>query len=351
MSNEWSIRDEILKATQYWPWLVLFGVLGGLLGWGVSLVWPTPYRATRELFVGLNVYNAIEGRNLSEYSGIEVVNANDYKNWQMASLNSLIYMDSVLDETLHRLRDLNPYWNSVTQSDLSDSLHVYWRNAGKWRMVSENTNYELATQAVTAWQEVVLETVHHAVLQSQQAMTLEYQLEAIVNNQAFFSYKSQNLQRSTEELGRWKTELALRPPESALDSEDHWRLWQAAISSEMIDQWEALFDAFPSIGSLPKGYIDWIETAIPIFEQEHAAIETKVQDLISQKGEVSSQFSQAFGQSQGLSANLDVDAISTARTIQSITRPTGELMLIGSLLGLILGLVLWFSKISLRGEA
>ncbi len=350
MSIEWSIRNEILRATQKWPWLVLFCIMGGLLGWVVSLIWPTPYRATRELFVGLNVYRSLQGSNLSAHASAEIVNANDYKNWQMASLNSLILMDSVIDETHRRLKELDPFWNSVSQADLADSLHVYWRNAGKWRMVAENTNFEHASQAVTIWQEVVLETVDRAVLESQRAMTLEYQLEAIAKNRAYFSIQSKDLNQSLEVLRLMKVELNRQPAGSPLDSHDHWEIWQSVAGSDTTAKWGRLFDTFPSIGSLPKDYINWIDTVIPVFEQETTLLAARIQDLIHQEQEVSSLFSQSFQQSQGLSPNLDIDAISTTRTEQTITRPTGELALAGSILGLILWLALWFGEISLRGR-
>lgn len=349
MQIEWSLRDEILRATQKWPWLVLFCIVGGLLGWTASLIWPTPYRATRELFVGLNVYRSLQDDGApSDYAGIAIVNANDYKNWQMASLNSLIFMDSVIDETHRRLKELDPYWNSVSQAGLADSLHVYWRNAGKWRMVAENTKFEHASQAVAIWQDVVLETVDRAVLESQRAMTLQYQLESIADNQAYFSYQSEGLKKSLEILRLAKTELSGRPAGSPLDSHEHWEIWQSVASSDVPAKWKWLFDSFPSIGAFPEDYIEWIDAIIPVIEQETAQLDSRIQSLIIQEQEVSGLFSQSFQQSQGLSPNLDIDAISTTRTQQTITRPTGELVLTGSILGLILWLALWFSKISLR---
>jgi len=349
MSIEWSIQDEILRATQKWPWLVLFCIVGALIGWAVSLIWPTPYRATRELFVGLNVYRSLQGFEAkSDYAGVEIVNANDYKNWQMASLNSLIFMDSVIDETHRRLKESDPFWNSVSQADLASSLHVYWRNAGKWRMVAEHTQFEHAAQAVAIWQDVVLETVDRAVLEAQRAMTLEYQLESIANNKINLSDRSSRLKESLETLRLKRTELNSKPAASPLDSHEHWQIWQAVADNDANAALERLYASFPSIGALPEAYIAWIDAVIPVYGQEIAQIETRIRQLNLQEQEVSSLFSQSFQRSQGLSPNLDIDAISTARTQKTVTRPTGELVLTGSILGMIAWLALWFSKISLR---
>ena len=44
--NIWNFRDEILAAAHRWYWVVASFLLGALLGWLVSFVWPAPYRAT-----------------------------------------------------------------------------------------------------------------------------------------------------------------------------------------------------------------------------------------------------------------------------------------------------------------
>jgi hypothetical protein len=90
---EWSFRDEILLITHRWPIILLFCLVGSLVGWIISFCSPSPHRATKELYVGLNVYRATEDRNAAEHAGIQFSNPNDYKNWQMANLNSLIFMD------------------------------------------------------------------------------------------------------------------------------------------------------------------------------------------------------------------------------------------------------------------
>ena len=77
---------------------------------------------------------------------------------------------------------------------------------------------------------------------------------------------------------------------------------------------------------------------------------TRLKKLDAQATEIKRQFAEASQKSRGLSATLDVEKISGARVEQSIVRPTGMLVLVGSLLGLVAWLIQWFSRISLRGK-
>jgi uncharacterized protein involved in exopolysaccharide biosynthesis len=64
--NIWNFRDEILAAAHRWYWVVASFLLGALLGWLVSFVWPAPYRATLNLYVGLNAYRATRDLYIAE---------------------------------------------------------------------------------------------------------------------------------------------------------------------------------------------------------------------------------------------------------------------------------------------
>jgi hypothetical protein len=351
MTNDWSLRDEILSATQHWPWLALFCVLGSLLGWAISFIWPTPHRATTELYVGLNVYRSSEDANASEYAGIELVNANDYKNWQMASLNSLTTMDEVIQETLRQLQASDPYWQKVSPDQLAKALHVYWRNAGKWRLVAENEDPRHATQAVSVWQDVVLEHVHAAVNESQRSMVLEFQLKSIVEAQSQIITATETLKQTQADLTSWYNSLAQKDPDMPLESTERWQLWHTVVRNNLDSGWMPLLEAFPAPQAATRDYSSWVEKVTPALEETIHLRESQIKDLSAQASEVKRQFAEASQKSRGLSATLDVEKISGARTEQTIVRPTGMLVLVGSLFGLVAWLIQWFAGISLRGRA
>ncbi len=97
MSEGLTLREYIVYATQRWPILVFFCLVGSLLGWGISLLYPSSVRATTELYVGLNLENNQSNNNSVSFAGPRFTNADDYKNWQMANLNALVHMDEILD--------------------------------------------------------------------------------------------------------------------------------------------------------------------------------------------------------------------------------------------------------------
>ncbi len=350
MPNEWSLRHEILLITQRWPWLVLFCILGASLGWLASLIWPTPYRATRELYVGLNAYRAINDLSVSEYAGIKLVNANDYKNWQMSSLNSLIFMDEVIDHTLSDLQELDPYWKDISRDDFAQSLHVYWRNAGKWRLVAEHPDPIRAVEAVNAWQQVVVDTVHAAVSQSQEALLYELQLNSLAEQKNAVSQALDDLNNTIINLNIYQETLSSRPEESLIDSSEHWQIWQQSVSIRSIIDWNAFLETFPIEGSQVNDYIEWLDQGILLLDQEINNQIHNLESIEQREYTAASQFSQASKLSLGLSASLDVDKISNSRTLQTVTRPTGLLMLCGSFLALLSWLGIWISHVSVRGN-
>lgn len=351
MPNEWSLRHEIMHATQRWPWLVVVCIAGSLLGWAASMLWPTPFRATRELYVGLNVYRAINDLSVSEYAGIKLVNANDYKNWQMSSLNSMIFMDEVIAETLSRLQQQDPYWKGVKADVFASSLHVYWRNAGKWRLVAEHKDPERAVEAVMAWQQVVVDRVHRAVIDSQEAMLLEFRLRSLADSKTQATMEAEQIRQVQMLLESWQTDFSARPARSKLSSDEHWQIWLQAVSIQTGSSWESITETFPSDGALLQEYLDWLERAIPVLDLEINTLVRQQQELDEQERLTASQFSQASTKSLGLSATLDVDKIADSRTQLLVTRPTGILMLAGGLLGLIAWLAFWIGGVSLRGRA
>ena len=351
MPNEWSLRHEILSVTQRWPWLVLSCVLGALMGWFAASIWPTPHRATRELYVGLNAYRAINDLSVTEYAGIKLVNANDYKNWQMASLNSLIFMDSVIDKTLLDLRKQDTYWDSINRDDFAQSLHVYWRNAGKWRLVAEHLDPFRAAEAVTAWQQVVVDTVHAAVAQSQEALLHEFQIRSLADQKTTASLVVDEITSLRSKMINWQEIINSDRKNPTPDEAQYWQIWQQAVEINEFITWDGLLDSFPLPGSPKSDYIKWLDQAVQLLDQELDKQNQQYKELEEREREAAAQFSKASKGSLGLSASLDVDKISDTRTLQMETRPTGLLMLSGSLLGLFTWLGLWVGKISLRAKA
>ena len=348
-TNEWSFRDEALVATHRWYLIVLFCLVGALAGWLVSLVLPSPHRATKELFVGLNISRSADDRFAVEHAGLPILSANDYKNWQMASLNSVIYMDSVLDETLSRLRLVDPYWQDVSRQDLAEMLHVYWRNAGKWRLVAEHENPLYAAQAVIAWQDVIVEQVHTAVAQAQSALLISDEWKAIADRTAQAESQLAGLEQIRRELLDWRAEFSSRPAGQPLAESDRLLLRQLLFDQTGIpDAWQTLMSTYPPAGSLNDAFISWVDQAMPLLENQIRVSQARIDTLDRWQTDLAASYSDATDDSLGLSAELLVQKISDRKLEQMAVRSTGIAILVGAAVGLIIWALVWLVTPALR---
>lgn len=329
MNTGWSLRDDLLAAVHRWYQILGFCLAGALIGALAAYLAPTPYRASRELYVGLNVEQASQDRSAAQQAGLVFLNANDYKNWQMASLNSVVFMDPIIDETLARLQAINPYWTVVGREELARMLHVYWRNAGKWRLVAESPLPDRAIEAVLVWQDVLVEHVHAAVAEANRSLTIDAQMQGLAPTLAEAQANWLNLARAQNALPAWITGQNAKPAAAPLDPTEWAALDQilAPLSAALV------LDGRPAPGASRREVLDWlaaVQTGLAraaTDAQAHShALETQYQSLATQ-------FSQASQASLGLSPELLVQKLSRTRVYLEPVRPFGIMMLVGALLG------------------
>lgn len=350
MINEWTLRDELLLATHRWPLIVIFCLAGSVIGLSIAISLPSPSRATKELYVGLNVYQTTTDRSASEHAGIQFRNGDDYKNWQMESLNSLIFMDEVIDKTLIILQEEDDYWSGITRDQLNGMLHVYWRNAGKWRLVAENDNSIHATQAVTTWEDVAIDHVHTAVLASREALVLGLQLQSIITSVTGQKSRLAAISQINQTLREWEItagQLATDPP---LDNSNRLFLWRLLSDVNPDNSLSYLLEDFPVPEAPTQDYITWVEQVIPLLEQEMMILQTQITNLEREHDDIAINYADASQKSLGLSADLIVDKITDSQPQISIVRPTGSIILVGALLGFIAWSLYWFVSLSSRKE-
>ena len=156
--NTINLREEILKITHRWYLILIYLLVGALVGWGSSFIWPSPHRATLDLYVGLNAYRSPFDSYAVELSGQTFRMVDDYKNWQMEQLDELVRSDAYLDEVITRLGAQGFTWDGSTH-DFRKNLDVLWRNAGVWHLVVDTKDPEFAANAVEIWGDVILENL------------------------------------------------------------------------------------------------------------------------------------------------------------------------------------------------
>src|SRR5574341_1699883 len=169
-TNEWKLRTEILEITHRWPQVLIAFLLGSLLGWGVGLIFPTAHRAQSDIYVA--------------YNGDAIYrNPDDYKNWQFSELEAYSVSNDVLDETLKRLVERDPYWRTVSNDQLREHLRIYWRDAGKWRLVAEWHEQAHATHLAQAWTDAVMEKTSQAAEHAREVLMLDAQVKAYARDE------------------------------------------------------------------------------------------------------------------------------------------------------------------------
>jgi hypothetical protein len=331
MSNQWSLREEILTLSHRWPVIILFCLAGAALGWGASRLWPSPHEATAELYVAINVYRALDDRNVP----IKFNYADDYKNWQMANLNTMIYMDPVTQETLDRLRQQDPYWNNVTRDDLVSMLHVYWRNAGKWRLVADNSRPKYASQAVQAWRDVILEQLSTAIQASQKTMEIDNRLRSVADNQARVISGTVGLQQTSAVFKVSRQALAQQPPAQAVDEAERQKMLLTLQNAGARAVIASLSADFPPAGSSNALVVSWLDSAIPSLDSAIQAWQARGEQYDQEQAQLSQDYAAASKTSLGFSANLQVEPVSVGPPALSSSRPTPTLVLVGAAIGLL----------------
>ena len=170
--NTWNLRDQILATTHRWHIIAACFLVGSLLGWGIASLWPAPYRASLDLYVGI-------APHISSTAQDEFTNFDDYKNWQMDQIETLAFTDGFLSETLATLQNLDSDWDNMTIPDLRPTLAISWRNAGRLHLAAEAANAGQASQAVETWGNVIVDRIGSALQSAGQAALIDNQVQAI----------------------------------------------------------------------------------------------------------------------------------------------------------------------------
>ena len=332
MQKSWSLLEELIIASQRWYVILAFILIGALVGAGIAFIIPGPYQATSDMYVGLDVYRTMEDLNIP----IRPEGANDYKNWQMENLKMIMTSVPVLNRTLDLLRIEDNYWLNINKRALLNMLELYWRNAGRWRLVAVHPDNRLADQAVTAWKTAALEYVHNTVEQSRQVLLLDAQIKAIAARQAETLSQRSQLEQSKNRLHEFKDQQI--PLDQPLGDSQRIELTSIAASGGL-GQNPSLVDIFPGTGSNYEQYLPWLDSLEQQLDINHIGLEKEMADLTSELENLESQYANASANSYGISANLIVEDQDGFTVESKKIRPLGNMILIGALTGLLTWLI------------
>ena len=174
----WSFRDEVLRMTRQWYIVLAFIVVGGLLGYGGTYLFPAPYRVTADLYVGIDVIRVGEMAHVIPLAKHEPLNLDDYKNWQLKQVADVVSSEKVLIKTLESLRARDVYWNQLEIADLKALLDIYWYDAGTWQLEVIHPQAKYAAQVAETWRNMGYAHIEELLVSAERATALDAELQS-----------------------------------------------------------------------------------------------------------------------------------------------------------------------------
>ncbi len=346
--SSWNLRDEFIRAIDHWYLILGFIVLGGLLGYIISSILPAPFRATADLYVGIDVTRVNEMEYLIPFAKEEPLNLDDYKNWQLKQLADLFYSDRVLEAALASLQEKDQNWESVTLADFRKHLDIYWYDTGIWRLEYFHSDPKMAEDAVQAWLDAGYAYITDLLAYSEKAARLDAEIE--INKDASTALKIQaaRIKGFLESAAAWLEDYSSLDPSSQLSVDE----------TEELSEWVTTYLADPDIGQIfpadfpqqgapAADYRNWLEDASAQGEAALDELEQQLNILARGREDLLPEYHQSLDDSQGLSANIVLRENSSLPQVSPI-RNQGTSTLASAGLGLLGWLI--FAVIQIRGQ-
>ena len=345
--RSWILSEEVYRSFHRWPKLIAYFLIGCLVGWGVSFIYPPLYRATASLYVGLNPYRAFDDATFLALANPDYTNLDDYNNWQMSQLNAAIFLDEIIQSTIDRLQKQDDAWHSVDSVQLRKMLRAEWRTAGEWNLTVENRQPSLAAQAAHTWGDVVLERVNNGVKASRNAFMIDQEMQAVATQRVEAEQRQNDYQASIDAMQAWLSAAKDLPPDKPLQTGKRWQvMFLATRLAEFTPAWMTILQSQPAITAVPGDYVEWLSQIMDYIDNDLLTLEGQIEALDRQRSRLEERYDQEASYSLGLSPTLEVVGLDLVPS--KTVRPTGLLTIIGGILGLSLWLLLQLVQISNR---
>jgi len=342
--ESWKIRDEALRSVSQWYLVLIFIVVGALIGFLISYLVPSPTRATADLYVGIDVVRVNEMEHVIPLAKEEPLNLDDYKNWQLKQVADIITTNMVIDNTISVLREKDPYWNDTSREDFYKAIDIYWYDAGIWQLEAVLDNGDMAAMAVETWLETGHQKLTELITISETAASLDNQIWSFTKAIGVVKERRAILRTFLSSSDEWKSrfgDLDQNEPlakEIQIEINDWIRVYDTENSS-----WQVPLDNFPKPEQDAPVYLQWIEEAQSTANTALQETQKEMDFLQSDRDEILPDYHQSLDDSLGLSANL-VLLPNTSVTTTAPIRSTDTLTLGGAFLGLIT----WFLFVVVR---
>jgi hypothetical protein len=153
-------RDLLDRFLRGWIWVVLFGALGAVIGFSISLILPPTYEAAASILVNI------------DYGRTEPL--------------ELVVEDRILDRVWYLIISEETYLQTIEKLNASKGNFDAWASVealrentrldarlSKWELIGVHSNPEIAVLIANTWQEVVLDRLDEAMEHAWRAQTLQ----------------------------------------------------------------------------------------------------------------------------------------------------------------------------------
>jgi hypothetical protein len=333
--ESWKLRDEILRSVHQWYFILAFLVIGGLIGFLIAYLVPSPYRATADIYVGIDVVRVNEMEYIIPLAEEEPLNLDDYKNWQLKQVADILTSNWVVEKTLLNLKEQNSAWSEVTRQDLRNAMDIYWYDTGTWQLELVFPDEDQARMGVQTWLDAGHEEISRLLEISTEASELDHQLWsinlAISRNKETRAFLRTFLSSAEEWISTLSELEESYPLESDLMKE--FNNWITVYSGENA-VWQVSLDDFPQSNQPVESYINWLDDSQSMAKIALDETLSTITVLEEEREELLPAYHQSLNDSLGLSANL-VLLPNTSDIAVSSVQSTDTLTLGGAFLGLL----------------
>jgi len=219
-------------------------------------------------------------------------------------------------------------------------LRADWRSAGTWSFVAEGKDRNLTSQAVQVWTQVVIERVDRAVQAAQQAIQIDYSLEATAQERAQVQGRRQQLLAGKERLLDWWEAVSDQPLDQPVSATERWRVL-AIVSglATFTPAWQTVLAEAPAPAGSVQDYQQWVEQVRQLIDAESESLAARAGQIEVSRERYLQEYALQVKASLGLSPNLliqgTVGLAGPEQPVIEMLRPTGTLVLVGGILGLL----------------
>jgi hypothetical protein len=350
MNRFWNLRDEYYRLLHRWPAAVAAFAVGCLLGLLAAYLWPAYFRASRQVYVGLNAYRTYSDTNFLALAKPRYSNIDNYHYWQMNQLDTVLLMDALLQETLDELRRSDAYWENVDVAGFRDLLDTEWRTAGEWTLIVSHPDQARAQQALEVWSDLAVQRVQRAVGAARQVIFIDQEIEQAAKNLFVARQRQQALSAARMNLEGWLERAAGLPEDQPLPPLERWQVYSFATSLALGNPpWRAILESQPAAEAPPDAYRRWVETVLQQLDLELAALPPQIAALEQERAALEGEYTAESGLSLSLSPNLEIERFGPVSA--RLVRPTTTMILIGGFVGFLAYLLLELVGISRRAQA